>query len=37
MREVADEPVRGQPGTLEAAARLATDWFISHLAHGPAR
>jgi len=26
-----------EPGTLEAAARLAQDWFISHLAHGLAR
>ena len=25
-----------EPGTLEAAARLATDWFISHFPHGPA-
>ena len=26
-----------EPGTLEAAAGLAKDWFISHLAHGIAR
>ena len=26
-----------EPGTLEAAAALARDWFISHLPHGPAR
>jgi putative phosphoribosyl transferase len=26
-----------EPGTLEAAARLARDWFISLLAHGLAR
>jgi putative phosphoribosyl transferase len=26
-----------EPGTLEAAAALARDWFISHLAHGLAR
>ena len=26
-----------EPGTLEAAARLAKDWFISLLAHGLAR
>ena len=25
-----------EPGTLEAAAGLARDWFISHLTHGPA-
>ncbi len=25
-----------EPGTLDAAARLARDWFISHLPHGPA-
>ena len=25
-----------EPGTLEAAAALARDWFISHFPHGPA-
>ena len=25
-----------EPGTLDAAARLARDWFLSHLPHGPA-
>ncbi len=25
-----------EPGTLETAAALARDWFISHLPHGPA-
>jgi len=25
-----------EPGTLDAAARLARDWFISHFPHGPA-
>jgi putative phosphoribosyl transferase len=25
-----------EPGTLDAAAGLARDWFLSHLAHGPA-
>ncbi len=25
-----------EPGTLDAAAGLARDWFTSHLAHGPA-
>jgi hypothetical protein len=25
-----------EPGTLEAAAGLARDWFISHLTHSPA-
>jgi len=26
-----------EPGTLEAVAGLAKDWFISHLTHGIAR
>ena len=26
-----------EPGTLEAAAALARDWFISHMTHSPAR
>ena len=25
-----------EPGTLEAAAALARDWFISHMTHSPA-
>jgi len=25
-----------EPGTLDAAARLARDWFVSHLPHSPA-
>jgi putative phosphoribosyl transferase len=25
-----------EPGTLDAAAALARDWFVSHLAHQPA-
>jgi putative phosphoribosyl transferase len=25
-----------EPGTLDAAAGLARDWFLSHLPHGPA-
>jgi len=26
-----------EPGTLDAAAGLARDWFISHLTHSPGR